>query len=487
MLGKLSLAVCFAVAAVAASNLLSAAEPVRIDVATASVLNSHADQVGIWVNSIDDVARRSYAERLRSLRLRSIRYGWQFAVLDPKDLSKQRLSVDDPNLDLFFAPGGNSRERFGPAAVGKLLGFLGASGFAVVSTDAIGYTGAADEAFGSLSPPQRKTRMASAAADWARWGRQNGFECYEIGNENDLSGEGDKADFIRPWTPERYATVASTFMTAIKGVDPNARCGINGGLRDDAATTDWFARIARAAPTLKQQTDFLVCHKYEMWLDHDTWRDHPEWDFGRVGQSFRQVRDEHFPTAAIHVTEIGPWKDGENHHHYRSLLGLEMLGNVRMDAEVKHVQFWPTRWGKDGIFRPVTDPSADAQNADRLSSMGLGLAAYTRFVRDDATDVGSQGPIRYFASSDDRGVTVTLINHAPDPVDVRVRLDRRIDLRNPDVWRLRSATNDPMADDTELVSDRGDRFVAAADDGRTFEARIGGTAALIITASKADR
>ncbi|MEL6895799.1 MAG: hypothetical protein AAFP90_06845 [Planctomycetota bacterium] len=434
----------------AVDQSLLADEPVRIT--TDKVLNTHADQVGIWVNTNTDPPSSKLATALRQLRIRSIRYGWQFGVVDFQDLSSQQCLPNDPSLQGYLTKDGRMAEQFGPGNVARLLSATNTVGFAVTNTDGINYFGKSDPSVNNLSRDQRIDLFAGHAERWAKWSTKNRFEYFEIGNENDLSGEGSAAQSIGPWTPESYAEVASRYADTIKKANPNAKCGINGGLKGADQTRDWFGRIATAVPTLEQKIDFLVCHKYEMGISREAWQQNAAWEFGRVGPAFRQVHGQHFSNAKIHVTEIGPWKEGENDQHYRAVLATEMLGNVRLDSAVQFVHFWPTRWGNTGgVFQPV---------GYELKSMGVGLAAYTRFAQPNMCCVGVKGGVRYFAAIGEKSLVIWCINHATEErkIDCEIQslqlqlgtTDKGTEKVNCEHWSLHSPSNSLTAADTRL-------------------------------------
>ena len=62
-----------------------AQETIRIN--TLSKINEHADQVGIWINTITDDGNATMEERLRELNMKSIRYGWQYGGFDINDFT----------------------------------------------------------------------------------------------------------------------------------------------------------------------------------------------------------------------------------------------------------------------------------------------------------------------------------------------------------------------------------------------------------------
>lgn len=422
----------------------AADEPITITLDASQVLNERSDQVGIWIDSRQDALSSDLITALDRLRIKSVRYGWGFALFDEQDLRTQAHSPLDPKTDGYFTDGnGRMGEKIGPGDIGRLLLKRKTPGFAVVGTDGINYAGTIDSALAAMTKEERIDLYAERAAQWARWGRDHNFTHFEIGNENDISGAGPKQGIIEPWDGAGYAEVASRYTTVIKDENPAAKCGINGGLVDDEKSRAWFRDIAESQPDLKDQIDFVVAHKYEMWLDEKTWRAHADWTFGRVQDVVRESRSKYFPDAVINVTELGSWKTGEIDHHYRAVLATEMLGNVYADSEVDHVHFWPTRWATEGgVFKP---------NGYELSSMGMGLALYSRFANPIMFANNSTGGVRYFASHDsDRKLSVWFINH----VDVERTFLCRVQNQNPvadgQAWHLVSPTGQTQATATTI-------------------------------------
>ena len=456
--------------------------PLQIEIDGRAVLNERADAVGVWVNSLTDAPDPAFAAALRDLRFRSLRYGWQYGAFDPADPSALRQTPRDPATQAYFADAaGRLYERTGPDGFARLLRATDATGFVILSTDGANYRGTADAALAALPRETRADRLAAAAGAFAAWGRTRGVTHYEIGNENDLSGR-EPGAVIDPWTPAAYAALARRYVDAVKAADPAAAVGANGGLRGAEATAEWFAGLAAADPALANDLDFLVAHKYEFWLDRATWAAHPDWEFGRLGADFRAARDRHFPGLPVHVTEIGGWKTGEVDHHYRAVLTCEMLGNVRRDAAVGHVQLWPTRWaGEGGLF--VGRTGADGL---RLSPQGLGAAAYTRFARPALCAIGRAGPVRYFAARDRAGaggLTVWLVNHGTEPADAAVSVSAvagPADGTAGEVWRLESPSDDPHAADTRLRRD-ADVTAAFTGEGLRFAVTAGPTAVTAVS------
>jgi hypothetical protein len=416
-----------------------------IELDASRTLNAHADQVGIWVNTNTDRNDEALANVLRGLKLKSIRYGWQCGLIDRDDLSSQVHSPRDRGFNGYLAneKSGRMWENFGPEGIVDLMKKTNTVGFAVLSTDGINYIGKSDQMIAGMTRDERIEFYAKQAAQWASWAKANPFEYFEIGNENDLSGGEHTKTAIAPWDPAEYAAVARKFLTEIKRANPEAKCGINGGLLKPELNSRWFDAIAAAEPSLATDLSFLVAHRYEMWLDETNWMKHHDWDFGRLSEDFRKSHAKHFAKLPIHVTEIGPWKSGENDPHYRALLATEMLGNIRMDSAVQHVQFWPTRWSKEGgIF------NAESQ----LTPMGLGLATYTRFAQPNMFAVGYSGHVRYFAAKGDAGVTYWFVNHGKNATNISCRTNH-VSLQQVDrneVWSLESPTRKATASDTVL-------------------------------------
>jgi hypothetical protein len=431
---------------VASFQSIAQEQPVcEFELDSEKVLNRDADKVGIWVNSNTDRLDESYVDTLRSLKIRSIRYGWQFGLFDPKELSSLIHSPRDTKTQGYLATdSGRMIENFGPRGVEDLLQSIDAVGFAVLSTDGINYIGTEDTRIALMSRDARIEAYSNQSAEWASWANKTRFRYFEIGNENDLTGGGDQAGGVEPWKASEYAQVARRYLKEIKRTDPNAKCGINGGLLDADKSEQWFREMVATDPMLADDLDFVVAHKYEFWLDLKVWREHADWDFGRLGIDYRNTHASCFPRLPVQVTELGSWKPGENTPHYRSVLATEMLGNVRMEMAVEHVQFWPTRWASEG--------GVLQQNSNELSGMGLGLAAYTRFGEPTMFANQVSRSIRCFAAKGKSSASVWLINHSDREQVVNVTIKNLdIDPRSGNnLWRLESQSGDPMATDTQL-------------------------------------
>ena len=406
---------------VATTVKAAAAEPVAVAIDAGGTLNTHADQVGVWINSTDGGLTPGLVTGLKSLGVRSIRYGWGFGRYDAVDRSGMDLVPRDPRVERYGVRDGRVSETLSPADLDRLLAELDAVGFGVVSTDGINYTGDTDADWAALSPEQRLDSLATAAADWAT--QSPGLTHFEIGNENDIAGRKDDS-VIKPWTAAGYAHVVAKMIDTVKAARPRARCGFNGGLLDEAGSRVWFEQLARAEPSLADRADFLVAHKYEFWLTPEVWAEHADWAFGRLPAFTREARDRHFPKLPIQVTELGAFKMGRNQAHVRAVLQTEMLGNVYQDAAVEHVQVWPSTWGDEGGVL------ANAETGE-LSSLGLGMAAYARHAQPVLCDNGSAGSIRYFAGrslpGEPAALTVWLVNHAASAVDVALTIETAAD------------------------------------------------------------
>lgn len=424
-------------------NLGSQAAAQSIILDASQTLNEHADKNGIWVNTSRDNYSPELVKAIRDLRIKSVRYGWRNGSFDFKDLSSQVQSPQDQLADGCLANGkGRIFELFGPSKIAELLTATRSVGFAVLNTDGINYTGSVDERLASLSAEQRVNHYSANAAIWATWAKDNPFQFFEIGNENDLTGQGESGKVIAAWEPKEYARVARAYIAAIKQANPKVKCGINGGLRTPVENERWFREIAEAQPTLAKSLDFIVAHKYEMELSYDDWSKHADWDFGRLTPDFRKSHARHFANLPIQVTEIGSWKTGENDQHYRALIATEMLGNLRMDSAVEYAHFWPTRWQSEGgVFRP---------KSLQLSSMGLGMLTYTQFAHPVMFSNGFNGSVRYFAAKGKNEATVWFVNHESAKQNINCRIKNTDAPATNEQWSLRSPSNSPTANDTTL-------------------------------------
>ena len=161
-----------------------------IELDAARTLNSQADQVGIWVNTNTDRNDDALVGAIRDLKLKSIRYGWQCAILDPSDLSTQVHSPRDQGFNGYLANEKNGKmwENFGPTGIVDLMKKTNTVGFAVLSTDGVNYIGKSDKKIAAMTRAERVDFYAKQAAQWATWAKADPFKYFEIGNENDLSG-----------------------------------------------------------------------------------------------------------------------------------------------------------------------------------------------------------------------------------------------------------------------------------------------------------
>jgi len=208
-------------------------------------------QVGIWVNTNVDRNDDSFDEALRSLKIRSIRYGWQFGLFDPKDLSSQIHSPRDAKSQGYLAnKEGRMMENFWPGGVNETLKKIDAVGFAVLNTDGINYMGKKDSRIATMSRDARIAAYASKSIQWASWATKSRFQYFEIVNENEMTGGHDQSDGIQPWQASEYAEVARRYLDEIKRVNPKAKCDINGGLLDAVKSEKWFRDIVATDPKL---------------------------------------------------------------------------------------------------------------------------------------------------------------------------------------------------------------------------------------------
>lgn len=417
----------------------------KIGFDASQVLNTNADKVGIWVNTIHDFNNSNMTEGLKTLNLKSLRYGWMYGVFDKNDLKTQLQRPTDFSCQGQLTENGRLAEEFGVSDVADMLTNIGGTGFAVVNTDGINYIGGADAELAAMSKQEKTDLFAGYAADWASWGQNKGFEYYEIGNENDLPGEGGDNGVIADWDPAEYASVALAYNQAIKAAYPNAKTGVNGGLKGEPQNVEWFDNLFESEPTLADEIDFVVAHVYEFHTNYLAWRGNVHVPVGRLKGSINSSREKHFPNLPIHVTEIGSFFPGENDRHYRAVMMTEMLGNVYISEAVEHVQVWPTKWDElGGVF------STDDQY--NLTGMGLGVLAYTKYAKPILVANGYSEKVRFFASRNDQNeMTVWLVNHAEEETTVSVDIQNFEADPTNEAFALYSPSSEPYADDTKFT------------------------------------
>ena len=432
------------------STLLASTAHAEIEIdVDAAAINNHADQIGIWVNSNSDVYRSSLVNRLKELNVKSLRHGWAYGMMSETDPDTFYRSPCDSKVQSYIGYGDDCRikETMPLGDIATLRSDLGAQGFAVVPTDLYNYTGTEDAELAAMDTAARTQKIIDNAVRWAEWGKQNGFQYFELGNENDLPGEMVDFGVGVDWEPEAYAELALAMAKAMRKVYPQAKFGINGGWgASESARTAWWSGIRSGAPDLLDYLDFIVIHKYEFGSSFELWSENL-WEWGRVQADSVNSVERLFADLPIYITEVSGFQV-ENGYvpHYRSVMTTEMIGNLLLDAAIQHVQVWGTRWGND--LNIVGD-------SDELSALGNGMKAYTQFMQPvmfaNGTDT-SEGKTRYFAARNaakDK-MTLWLINHSIDSVSQPVSFNSatRIDAQ----YQLVSRDANPLGRNNDLLS-----------------------------------
>jgi hypothetical protein len=409
-------------------------------------LNTHATEVGTWVNSTMDKYEPGFIEVLKELNTKSIRHGWQYTVMDKQDHNVFNLAPCDPDVQSYIGDGnGHVKETLVVDEIAQITKELDISGFGILSTDGINYTGQADKRFAGMSREQREQYFIDNAVRWAEWAKDNNFRYFEIGNENDLPGEMCNKKLGTKWTPEAYGAFAQRIAMAIKKVNPEIKCGINGGFGETPELREqWWHGIATGAPEINKSIDFIVIHKYAFEVGYETWKNNL-WDFGKIHPDNLEGIRKYFPGKPVCVTEISGFKMEEGIvAHYRGVLNCEMMGNVFSDKLVEVVHHWPTRWEDFGAL--------DAES-NSLNALGKGLAAYTRFAKPVMTSNGVFGKVRYFMAKDpaDNSLTLWLVNRDSVSTTINVAIDNFNCSKAHEHWKLVSPDNDPMSTQNNLV------------------------------------
>jgi hypothetical protein len=387
-------------------------------------------------------------DALAKLNVKSIRHGWQYAVMDESNINKFHMSPCDPLVQSYVSDGKCLlREKMTISEIGSLVDELNVPGFAVIDMDGIYYTGTADSNLISMSTVQREQFYIDNAIRWAKWGKENNFQYFELGNESDLPGEMVDKKVGTAWTAAAYGAYAKKLSQAIKNVYPEAKVGINGGWGATPTLRNaWWDGIRQGASDINNHIDFVVIHKYEFGANYSTWQANM-WDWGRIQADNYTRIASNFPQKPVYLTETSGFKvENGVVPHYRGVMTVEMMGNALLDSNLKHMHHWGTRWGDDLVFD---------KDGETLNMAGKSLLAYTRFMKKRMVANGVSGRIRYFAAKDpaDGSMTVWLINHATDDQAVNIRIDGFTANSTGEVWRLTSEGNNPNAIDNLLWQD----------------------------------
>ncbi|WP_299184327.1 discoidin domain-containing protein [uncultured Aquimarina sp.] len=413
-------------------------------------LNDHADQIGIWLNSNADSYSTEYINVLKDLKIQSIRHGWAYSVMDENDPNKFVSSPCDPGVQAYIRDANcNLIEPLPLSDVARVTEELGVPGFAVLGNDGINYTGTSDVQLATMTRGQREEFYLDNAERWAIWAKNNNFQYFELGNENDLPGEMVDSGVGVGWIPSNYGAFAKRMAQRIKSVYPEAKCGINGGWGATPTLRNlWWDGILQGAPDINNYIDFIVIHKYEFGSFYNSWQPNL-FDWGRIQADNYASINRNFPGKPLYVTEMsGIQVENAIVPHYRGVLTVEMMGNALIDKNLELIHHWGTRWVGD--LDLVLD-----DNSNNLNMIGNSLKAYTKFMKRRLVSNGTAGSIRYFAAKDpiDNSMTVWLINHSESNETANISIDNFAALSTGDVWRLTSTNNDPFSENNTLSRD----------------------------------
>lgn len=447
------------------------------------VLNSHADQVGTWVNTNADVKRPSYVQALRDMKTKSIRHGWQYAIMDENDPDVFHASPFDPQIQSYITNGnGVINEIMKLSEVSDLATELDVPGWAILSMDGINYTASSDQQLANMTKAEREQFYIDNAVRWANWAKDNNFKYFEIGNENDLAdGEMVAQGRGTLWDPVEYGRVYKLMAQAIKAVDPSIKCGLNGGwMTDSIQRTNWWDGIAQGGGAdINDYVDFLVIHKYESWMGYDIWNENA-WPYGQIHSDNFSAFERNFPDTPLHITEMSGFKAQaeSNIQHYRAVLTVEMLGNMLTNPLIEHVHHWGTRWANLGIsLKP---------GSDELDVHGNAIKAYMDFAKPVMFANGLAGTSRYFAAKDpsNNSTTVWFINRSEADTVINFGIENYLGDLDGDVWALTSAGNNPAATSNSFAF--VEPITAVMEDGMaTFSITLSPSSATVVTFGEA--
>jgi hypothetical protein len=446
-----------------------------IIVDTKGILNNNADQVGTWINSTCDEYNQEYVDVLKKLNTKSIRHGWQYSVMDEKECNIFHMVPCDIDVQNYIGDGHcKVEETIVVDEIARLTADLNVPGFAIIGMDGIHYTGTEDNMLMAMSKIEREQYYIDNAVRWAKWGKENNFKYFELGNENDLPGEMVKKNVGTPWISHEYGAYALRMAKAIKEVYPQSKCGINGGFGETPELRyHWWNGIVEGAPEINKYIDFVVVHTYTFEVDYTLWKE-KTWAFGKCIPDNIENIQKFFPNKPVYVTEISGFKTEEGIvPHYRGVLNCEMMGNAFSDSIVEHIHHWPTRWEDFGALD---------QNSTTLNALGKGLYAYTKFAKPVMTSNGVLGNVRYFMAKDpkDNSLALWLINRAAASITLNVQIDNFACSPINEHWKLISPDDNPLSTQNELVK-QGAIEIKLKNSKAKFSVNINATSVSVIS------
>ena len=129
------------------------------------------------------------------------------------------MSPCDPKVQSYISNGScGLNESLKLSSIATLLNDLEVTGFAVIGMDGINYTGSADSDLAAMNKEQREEFYLANAERWATWAKNNNFEYFELGNENDLPGEMVDQGVGIGWDPEDYGVFAQKMALGTIGI-----------------------------------------------------------------------------------------------------------------------------------------------------------------------------------------------------------------------------------------------------------------------------
>jgi hypothetical protein len=447
----------------------------RINISTNNIISTNADQVGCWLNTHESSKSLEFEDLLRKIKIKSLRMGWQYTVMDSINPEIFHNSPCDPKVQSY-----NSGEdcildeNININETSDLLANLDIPGFVAISTDGVNYKGTADAKLASMTVNEREEFYLQNAIRWAKWAKNTKVKHFEIGNENDLPGEMVDNGVGEEWSGEEYGRFALKMAKAIKQVDPTIKCGINGGWRaTELLRKKWWVDIVTAAPDINNYIDFVVVHRYAFGLTYSSWNS-STWSWGKISTDIIKDVSTLFPGKPLYVTEIGGFNNENNMvPHYRALVNIEMLAGVFLDPLVEHVQHWPDRWFNIGAIE---------KGSNNLSALGNGMAAYTMFAKPLLVANGASGKITYNVTRDSssNSLALWLINHNSFGSVVDITLEGYKPSGINEIWTLTSPGDDPKSKTNELKK-IGELAYNIVNENTQFTLSLNATSATIIS------
>lgn len=386
-----------------------AQEKILVKADFSSIGDEASQKVGLGVNHFSDAPE--IGDSLADLNVKCLRYATNGHVLfDSRTPEAFQVAVSDFNL--WHVKGFSDGKRwFGKLSFDDFIALcrkVNAEPCMVVAVDAIVYEGSADHV-----DPQT---VLDSAVDWVRYAnvtRKYGVRYWEIGNENDLSGQGKAAE----WSASKYASTVVQFSKAMKAVDPTIQIGAN-GMRVGNTDTWWDEVLPIAADEL----DFLITHQYSWIASYDQWRVDPyRYDYNITDAAAAIKR--HGLNLPILVTEISGFNPAKKQPHsaWKAFHSFEVIGQALSHREVDSIFVWTAKWFG------ANDMSTDVNvltDKNELTPLGQALKIWAQTGQVSVHECPNASGTRSWAVRGDAGQNVVyVLNKAAHAAQVTVALD----------------------------------------------------------------